>query len=84
MVITPYGNGWFAGATIVAHAKTREAILHLDPRRSQERFTTVDFGEVRLVPPGLTFDHEIRIHLESITIEVTGLGGGHSAGDVVA
>jgi cyclase len=78
-----YGNGWFPEATIVAHRYTRQAICRLDPATSMQRFTTVDFGEVRPTPPMITFEDAVTLHVGELALDVLSPGVSHSGGDAV-
>ena len=51
-----YGNCLFAGATIVAHERCREEVLAFGPPANLGIFTEVDWGELPLTAPFLTYD----------------------------
>ncbi len=47
------------------------------------RLEMAELGQARVVEPGLTFDHELTIHLGKREVRVTFLGRGNTEGDAV-
>jgi len=86
-----FGNARFPEAVIVGHRMCRLRLVE-DGEGMRQRllaapWITEDdrpaFREVEIVPPSLTFETSIRIHLGDRTLDVTHLGRGHTDNDVV-
>ena len=78
------GNGLFAGATIVAHEKTREEMRAGGLPRNSGVWTHVDFGELTLAPPFLTFTDRVTLWADDLRCEVRHTGGpAHTTNDSV-
>jgi glyoxylase-like metal-dependent hydrolase (beta-lactamase superfamily II) len=80
------GNeGFVSQAHIIAHEFTREMIAQRrkeqDEGKDDESFRML--GDTKLVPPDITFDKSMTLHMGDKTIEIKFFGGGHSGGDTV-
>jgi cyclase len=79
-----FGNSVFAPrATIVGHHEltagiigTGLALTRLWPR--------VEWGDLTPTPPSLTFEHQLRLHIDSTAIDVVHVGPAHTPEDVIA
>jgi cyclase len=69
-----YGNGLFAGATIVAHERCRAEVLALAPPANTGIFTDVDWGDLRLTPPFLTYDTGVTLWSGDLRCDVRYVG----------
>ncbi len=69
-----YGNYLFPGATIVAHERTREELLAAGPPANRGLFDDVDWGDVELAPPFLTYDREVTVWADDLRCEVRHVG----------
>ena len=69
-----YGNHLFAGATIVAHERTREELLAAGPPANTGLFDDVEWGDVELAPPFLTYDRGVTLWADDLRCEVRHVG----------
>ena len=51
-----FGNCLFGGATIVAHERCRDEVLAFGPPANTGRFSDVEWGDLPVAPPFLTYD----------------------------
>ncbi|GAA2374525.1 MULTISPECIES: MBL fold metallo-hydrolase [Streptomyces] len=79
-----FGNHLFGGATIVAHEGVRQALLEWGEPRSAPYWTDVDWGEVELAPPFLTYREGVTVHVDDLVCEVGHIGTpAHTTNDSV-
>lgn len=78
-----FGNQFFDPATVVAHSRQRQEMIESGLGLTQ-LFPDVDWGDLRLVPPALTFDDAITLHAGDLRVEVFHVGPAHTTNDVVA
>jgi cyclase len=69
-----YGNCLLPGATIVAHERTREAVLAWGPARQLPFWTEVDWGELELDPPFLTYTDRVTVWVDDVPAEIRHVG----------
>ena len=69
-----FGNFLFAGATIVGHEGTRAGILDWGEPRSAPFWTEVEWGEVVLEPPFLTYTDSVTVWVDELRAEVKHVG----------
>jgi cyclase len=69
-----YGNYLFPGATIVAHEETRAQVIASGPPANLGIFDDVDWGDVVVTPPFLTYDHGVTLWADDVRCEVTFVG----------
>jgi cyclase len=69
-----YGNSLFGAVTIVGHEKCRAAIIAGGPPGNSGLFDPVDWGEVTLAPPTLTFTDRVRLWSDDRPVEVSYVG----------
>ena len=78
------GNGLFAGATIVAHDNAREEMRTLGVPRNTGIWTDVDYGDLRLTPPFLTFADRLTLWADELRCELLFAGqAAHTTNDIV-
>jgi cyclase len=78
------GNGLFAGATIVAHENAREEMRKSGLPRNSGLWTEVDYGDLRLAPPFLTFTDRLTLWADDLRCELRHAGGpAHTTNDSV-
>jgi cyclase len=78
------GNGLFAGATIVAHDNARQEMLALGLPRNTGVWTDVDYGDLRLAPPFLTFADRLTLWADDLRCELLFAGRpAHTTNDIV-
>jgi len=69
-----FGNYLFPGATIVGQERSRAAIQAWGLPRSAPFWTEVDWGDVELAPPFLTFDESVTVYVDDLRCEVMHMG----------
>jgi cyclase len=69
-----HGNSLFRDATIVAHEKTRAALLEAGLWRNPPYWTPFELGEVELEPPSLTYREEVTLWVGDLRCEVRHVG----------
>lgn len=79
-----FGNYLFPSATIVGQERSRTAIQAWGAPRSAPFWTEVDWGDVELAPPFLTFDESVTVYVDELRCEVRHLGmPAHTDNDAV-
>ncbi|MBO0873772.1 MAG: MBL fold metallo-hydrolase [Pseudonocardia sp.] len=69
-----FGNFLFDGATIVAHERARTEMLGFGPPGRLPFWTPVDWGDVELVPPFLTYTEGVTVWSDELHCEVRYVG----------
>ena len=69
-----FGNCLFSGATIVGHEATRTGILDWGEPRSAPFWTEVDWGDVVLEPPFLTYTDAVTLWADDLRADVRHVG----------
>ncbi len=69
-----FGNYLFPGATIVGHEKVRDGIRAWGMPRSAPNWTPVDWGDVELEPPFLTYTDRVTVWVDELRCEVVHCG----------
>ena len=69
-----FGNFLFPGATIVGHEGTRAGILDWGEPKSAPFWTEVEWGDVVLEPPFLTYTDAITVWVDELRVEVKHVG----------
>lgn len=69
-----FGNYLFPSATIVGQERSRAAIQAWGLPRSAPYWTEVDWGDVELAPPFLTFEDSVTVYADDLRCEVRHLG----------
>ena len=78
------GNGLFTGATIVAHDKARPEMKLLGLPHNSGVWTDVDYGDLELTLPFLTFADRITLWADDLRCELLYSGGpAHTTNDIV-
>jgi cyclase len=79
-----FGNYLFRGATIVGHEDTREGILDWGQPRSAPFWTEVDWGDVVLDPPFLTYTDAVTLWVDELRADVRHVGApAHTTNDSI-
>ena len=80
-----FGNALFPTATIVAHERARAEVIAAGPATNRPFWQPVDWGQLPLEPPFLTFTDEIALHAGDTRITVKHVGtAAHTTNDVLA
>jgi cyclase len=69
-----YGNSVFRGATVVGHERTREEVIAGGPPANTGFFDDVDWGDLEVAPPFLTYDRGVTLWADDVRCEVTHVG----------
>jgi cyclase len=74
-----------AGAVLIGHRECRERMLAEHPelverRRAQDDIADL-FADARPVPPSITFDEGVELHVGGIEVEIWHPGAAHTPGD---
>ncbi|HEX6524617.1 MAG TPA: MBL fold metallo-hydrolase [Streptosporangiaceae bacterium] len=69
-----FGNCLFAGATIVAHERCREEVLAFGPPVNAGIFTEVEWGNLTVAPPFLTYSSGVTLWSGDLRCEVRYVG----------
>jgi cyclase len=69
-----YGNSLFGAATIIGHENCRAELIGAGPPRDTGIWESVDWGEVTLAPPTLTFTDRVRLWSDDCPLEVSYVG----------
>ncbi len=69
-----HGNYLFRDATVVAHERTREAIIEAGVLRDPPFWTPFDIGAVELEPPSLTYREGVTLYVGDVRAEVLHVG----------
>lgn len=79
------GNSLLPAAAVFGHEQCREEMQRSGIVRPDGLFEPVEWGEVALAPPFVTFRNELTIHLDDLAIELIHLtSAAHTNNDVVA
>ena len=79
-----YGNYLLPDATIVGHRRVREALLAWGRPPEPTHWEPVDWGPLELAPPFLTYEDEVRIHVDERVCVVRHVGRpAHTVADSV-
>ena len=79
-----FGNHLFTGATIVAQTGARAAMAAWGPPSNGPFWDPVDWGDIELAPPSLTFDDEVSVYVDDLRCHVRHFGvAAHTTNDAV-
>lgn len=78
-----HGNYLVPDATIIAHERCREAVLETG-LLAESMFPGVEWGEVEVAPPFVTFTDRLTIWVDDLRVELQFVGPAHTTNDVVA
>ncbi|KUJ67678.1 MBL fold metallo-hydrolase [Streptomyces albus subsp. albus] len=77
-----FGNHLFRGATIVGHEGVRDGIRAWGPPRSAPYWTEVEWGDIELEPPFLTYTEGVTLWVDDLRCEVRHVGtAAHTTND---
>jgi cyclase len=79
-----HGNSLFSTATIVGHHRVREEMLRTPVPRGNPFFTPVEWGDIEIEPPFLTFSDGVDVHVDDLRCEVRHVGtAAHTTNDSI-
>lgn len=82
-----HGNYLFRDSTIVAHELCREAVLEAGLPRPDNTigmlFPKVDWGNLELAAPTMTYQDRMTLHVEDLRLELIFMGPAHTTNDTV-
>jgi cyclase len=79
------GNCLLPGSTIIGHHRCREALLGSPIAAVAALFEPVEWGELQLSPPFVTFEDRLDVYVDDLRVELHYIGGpAHTVGDVLA
>jgi cyclase len=80
-----HGNCFFRPAAVIAHERCRDEVIATGHLRTNGIFTPIEWGDLDLEPPFVTFTDRLDIHVDELRIELHYIGGpAHTTNDVVA
>lgn len=78
-----FGNAMFAPpAMVVANEKTRAEVIQ-SGHGLRQLWPDVDWGDLPLVPPNLTFSESLTMYVADLRVELLNIGPAHTASDTV-
>jgi cyclase len=78
-----HGNWLLPDATIVGHELCRSAVIE-SGHAAAGLFPGVEWGEIPITPPFLTFRDRLSIHVDDLAMELQFQGPAHTTNDVIA
>jgi cyclase len=79
-----FGNYLFPGATIVGHEGTRTGVQQWGKPWDEPVWTKVEWGDVELAPPFLTYTDGVTVWVDDLRCEVTHVGSpAHTTNDSI-
>jgi cyclase len=77
-----YGNFLLPEATIIAHERCRQEVIETG-LSTTALFEGVDWGEIRITPPFVTFADRLDLYVDDLKVEAHYVGPAHTTNDVV-
>jgi cyclase len=77
-----HGNWLVDSATVIGHERCREEVI-ASGTISEAVFPGVDWGEVRVRPPFVTFAERLALWVDDLRVELEFVGPAHTTNDVV-
>lgn len=79
-----FGHSYFTNRTeVIAHSRAREEIIAAGLGMTK-LFSGVDWGEIELTLPTITFDDRLVVYVGDVKVELIHLGVAHTTNDIVA
>ncbi len=79
-----HGNWVFLpAATIIGHERCREEVIAA-ALGTRAMFPGVEWGEIRVAPPVVTFEERLNLWVDDLKIELIYMGPAHTTNDIVA
>lgn len=78
-----HGNWLLPDATIIGHDLCRSSVIE-SGHAAKGLFPGVDWGDIPITPPFVTFDERLHVHVDELRVELLFQGPAHTTNDVVA
>ena len=78
-----HGNYLLPGATIIAHRLCREMVIETGLRTLHPLFPTVEWGNLELAPPVVTFEDRLDVYVDDLRVELIFVGPAHTTNDIL-
>ncbi len=78
-----HGNYLLPGATIIAHRLCREMVIERGLRTLHPLFPTVEWGNLELAPPVVTFEDRLDVYVDDLRVELIFVGPAHTTNDIL-
>ncbi len=78
-----HGNYLLPGATIIAHRLCREMVIETGLRTLHPLFPTVEWGNLELAPPVVTFEDRMDVYVDDLRVELIFVGPAHTTNDIL-
>jgi cyclase len=80
-----YGNFVFApDAAIIGHERCRRDVIAGGPPARSRLFPGLDFGEIAVTPPFVTFEERLKVYAGDLEVELVYVAPAHTNSDAVA
>src|SRR6185503_256731 len=77
------GNGVFPESVIIGHDECRTEMIETGLLLTH-LWTDVEWGDIEIVPPGVTFADRLTVYVGELRVELIHIGPAHTTNDVVA
>ena len=80
-----HGNYLLPESAIIGHELCRESVLAsgLPPGGGMRLFDGVEWGDLRLAPPFVTFEERLNVYVDDLKIEAIYVGPAHTTNDII-
>lgn len=78
-----HGNYLVPSATIIAHRLCREMIIETGLLSLRPLFPNVEWGELELAPPVVTFEDRLTIYVDDLEVQLIFVGPAHTTNDIL-
>jgi cyclase len=79
------GNWLLPYATVIGHERCRQAVLEMGIMRPDGLFEPVDWGNLAVAAPFVTFERRLNVYVDDLLVELHHFGtAAHTTNDVVA
>ena len=78
-----HGNYLLPNATIIAHRLCREMVIETGLHTLHPLFPSVEWGQLELAPPTVTFDDRLEIYIDDLAMELIFVGPAHTTNDII-
>ncbi len=79
-----HGNYLVPEASIIGHELCRQTVIDTGLQALHPLFPGVDWGDLELAPPTITFNDRMELNFDDLKIELIFMGPAHTTNDIVA